>query len=119
MYYAALWKLTGFPGIADNDVLFLIPVPWVAPVWAPVSFAVVLVLVGLFGVASRRSVLLAAGFVLALISFVYRAAFGIEGYPVWLFAVALLLALAALPVEEGIAPRRQENHPPPGPVAQR
>src|SRR5579863_6711951 len=32
-YYAALWALTGTPGIANNDVLFLIPVPWFAPVW--------------------------------------------------------------------------------------
>ncbi|MBV8636563.1 MAG: hypothetical protein JO322_00620 [Candidatus Eremiobacteraeota bacterium] len=109
VYYVALWKLTGFPSITDNDVLFLIPVPWIAPVWAPVSFAVVLILIGLFGHATRRGVLLAAGFALALLSFVYRTAFGVSDYPIWLFLLALALALASLPVETGMLPGRPET----------
>jgi hypothetical protein len=98
VYYIALWKLSGFPTLMDDDVLFLIPLPWVAPVWAPVAFALVLMLIGMFGVVRRRAPLLALSFVLALLSFVYRSAFGIEAYPLWLFVVALLLALAALPI---------------------
>lgn len=107
VYYIALWKITGFPSLMDDDVLFLIPVPWIAPVWAPVAFACVLMLIGLFGVASQRSVLLAAGFTLALLSFMYRSALHVEAYPLWLFTVALVLVLAALPA--GIAVELPES----------
>jgi len=35
-YYAALWTTVRWPtSLADADVLFLIPVPWIAPVWFP------------------------------------------------------------------------------------
>jgi hypothetical protein len=35
-YYAALWATVRWPAsLADVDVLFLIPVPWVAQVWFP------------------------------------------------------------------------------------
>lgn len=48
-YYAGLRALTGWPSSPfDLDVLFLIPVPWVAQVWFPVlvsAFAVAAVLV--------------------------------------------------------------------------
>ena len=36
VYYAALWALVRWPAsLKDFDVLFLIPVPWVSPVWFP------------------------------------------------------------------------------------
>ena len=36
VYYAALWATIRWPhSIKDTDVLFLIPEPWVAPVWFP------------------------------------------------------------------------------------
>ena len=36
VYYASLWVTIGWPqSINDNDVLFLIPQPWFAPVWFP------------------------------------------------------------------------------------
>ncbi len=36
VYYAALWALVRWPAsLRDYDVLFLIPVPWVSPVWFP------------------------------------------------------------------------------------
>ena len=98
VYYIALWKLTGFPALTDDDVLFLIPVPWIAPVWAPAAFAVLLMLIGLFGIASQRSVLLASGVTLALLSFLYRSVLQVEKYPLWLFAVAFVLALASFPI---------------------
>jgi hypothetical protein len=35
-YYAALWATVGWPpSLSAPDVLFLIPVPWLAPVWFP------------------------------------------------------------------------------------
>ncbi|PYU76869.1 MAG: hypothetical protein DMG49_00685 [Acidobacteria bacterium] len=36
VYYAALWATVRWPlSLNDPDVLFLIPVPWVSPVWFP------------------------------------------------------------------------------------
>ena len=47
-YYAALWATVRWPlSLRDPDVLFLIPVPWFAPVWFPLlvsTLAVVAVL---------------------------------------------------------------------------
>lgn len=97
VYYLGLWLLSGYPRLTQTDVLFLIPVPWIAPVWAPMTFALILVLIGLFGLARQRSALLMCGFILALLSFVYESAFRTTAYPVWLFVLALGLALAGLP----------------------
>jgi hypothetical protein len=47
-YYLFLIPLTGWPNaITDWDILFLIPLPWWGPVWAPVSIAVLMILFGL------------------------------------------------------------------------
>ncbi len=36
VYYAALWATVRWPlSLNDPDVLFLIPVPWLSPVWFP------------------------------------------------------------------------------------
>jgi len=46
-YYGWLWVFVGWPPALDTwDVLFLLPVPWVGPVWAPVAVSVALVGVG-------------------------------------------------------------------------
>lgn len=51
-YYAWLNVFTGWPpGLGTWDLLFLLPVPWVGPVWAPVAVSVALV--G-FGLATAR-----------------------------------------------------------------
>lgn len=100
VYYISLWGLSGYPRINESDVLFLIPVPWIAPVWAPMAFACIMVLIGLLGVARQRGVLLAGAFVLALASFVYESAFRTTAYPLWLFVLSLALALGALPLGE-------------------
>jgi hypothetical protein len=98
VYYVALARLSGFPTITDDDILFLIPVPWVAPVWAAVSFALALVFIGLFGIQAQRRTLLYAGFALGLFSFVFRALFSVHDYPVWLFLLAFGCVLLALPI---------------------
>jgi hypothetical protein len=37
VYYAALWATVRWPlSLKDPDVLFLIPLPWLSPVWFPV-----------------------------------------------------------------------------------
>jgi hypothetical protein len=49
VYYAALWATVRWPlSLGDHDVLFLIPVPWLSPVWFPLlvsSLALAAVLV--------------------------------------------------------------------------
>ena len=36
IYYASLWATVRWPlSVCDRDVLFLMPVPWFAPVWFP------------------------------------------------------------------------------------
>jgi len=53
-YYFWLWVFIGWPpSLGTWDVLFLIPVPWAGPVWAPV--VVSLALIG-FGLAAAREV---------------------------------------------------------------
>jgi len=52
LYYGWLWVFIGWPpSLGTWDLLFLIPVPWTGPVWAPM--AVSLALVG-FGLAAAR-----------------------------------------------------------------
>lgn len=46
-YYVFLKPLTAWPrSLADWDLLFLIPLPWWGPVWAPMSIAMLMVLYG-------------------------------------------------------------------------
>ena len=45
-YYAGLWAILRWPSSLKNyDVLFLIPVPWVAQVWFPVLVSVLTLLI--------------------------------------------------------------------------
>ncbi len=53
-YYVWLWVMVGWPHSPNTwDVLFLIPVPWAGPVWAPVAVSGGLVGFGL--AAARRT----------------------------------------------------------------
>jgi hypothetical protein len=53
-YYAWLWAFIGWPSsLGTWDLLFLIPVPWAGPVWAPVAIS--LALSG-FGLAGARRI---------------------------------------------------------------
>jgi hypothetical protein len=41
-YYAALWLFEGWPAsLTDWDLLFLVPVPWFAPVAAPIAISAI------------------------------------------------------------------------------
>lgn len=58
VYYGALRVATGWPtSLGTWDILFLVPAPWVGPVWAPLAVSLALVVVGI--AAARR--LLAGG----------------------------------------------------------
>lgn len=53
LYYVGLNLAIGWPSSPDTwDVLFLIPIPWVGPVWAPVAVSIALAGSGLL--AARR-----------------------------------------------------------------
>jgi hypothetical protein len=53
VYYVGLRVIIGWPSSLETwDVLFLVPAPWVGPVWAPVVVSLALVTSGL--VAARR-----------------------------------------------------------------
>lgn len=121
-YYVFLKVMTGWPGsLGDWDILFLIPLPWWGPVWAPTSIALLMILWGTFVTQFERSapsfgsnwkslVVGGAGVVLALFVFMADALRiadqGVEALramlPVrfnWpLFSVAL--ALMAVPVAD-------------------
>lgn len=92
-YYIWLKVLLNWPaGLADPDLLFLIPVPWVGPVWAPCVISlglIVLAVLILRGVAQRPSglidgrtwVLLIAGALFMILSFTVdplQRSFGLE-----------------------------------------
>ena len=80
-YYVFLKPLTGWPNsLFDWDILFLIPLPWWGPVWAPVSIALLMILFGLLATLLeqgeppiwpdlRSGLLCAGGIVLALYVF--------------------------------------------------
>ena len=111
VYYIALWLLSGYPGFTSDDVLFLIPMPWVGPVWAVMSFAAALVLLGRLGVARSRAAVLVVGLALGWLSFVFvpiKALFSGHGldphidleperYPIWLYVPAIACILISLP----------------------
>ncbi len=99
-YYAWLYVLSGSPTFTSTDVLFLLPVPWVAPVWSAITFALILVAAGFFGLHRRRVAFFGAGLLFGFISFVARGIGIAHGYPVLLFIVAAALAVFAINVAD-------------------
>jgi hypothetical protein len=70
VYYAVLRVVIGWPQhLGDWDVLFLIPVPWVGPVWAPVAVSTALVVAGsrLYWTAERPRLLHGSDWALAIL----------------------------------------------------
>jgi hypothetical protein len=88
-YYAVLRLVSGWPeSVSTWDILFLIPSPWVAPVWAPVTVATLFALGGsyLFWTADRgRPYRWADIGVLVASVCLTVAAFLLGYFPLWLF----------------------------------
>ena len=56
VYYLGLRLIIGWPpDVAAWDVLFLVPIPWVGPVWAPIVVSAALVACGLAAARRLRS----------------------------------------------------------------
>ena len=107
-YYGWLSVFSGWPSsLGAWDLLFLIPVPWVGPVWAPVAVSALLIGFGLLGAGRaqlrvrRRDVAAAlAGGGLVILSFTHDTPRLLNGgVPTWfpwpLFALGLGLAASA------------------------
>lgn len=111
-YYFWLWVFIGWPtGLDTWDLLFLLPLPWVGPVWAPVAVSCALIGFGLVGAAvMRRGMAVrvrpwqgAAGVIgglLVILSFVVDAPAILSGalprdYPWWIFAAGMIVGAAA------------------------
>jgi len=114
-YYAWLWIFIGWPaGVRSYDLLFLLPVPWVAPVWAPMLVSIALLTFGLIvarrlkrgemrRVGFRNFVALLGGGLVVIYSFTFDAgrilAGGMPTGFAWpIFVAGMVLAVA------GIAP---------------
>jgi hypothetical protein len=109
-YYAWLWAVSGWPTSLDTwDLLFLIPVPWAGPVWAPVAVSLALVTFGLLMAGRCRRadtaritplqlvVLISAGLVV-IVSFVLNASVILAGgiptsFPWPVFAAGMLVGV--------------------------
>lgn len=109
VYYAVLRLVVGWPRALTNwDILFLIPLPWIAPVWAPVTLAAIFVVTGsyLFWTARKprhyaaRDVaieLAAAGTIVAAFLVEWRVVFATEvpqHFPHWLYWAGVILGTA-------------------------
>lgn len=54
-YYVWLYLFIGWPkSIYDIDVLFLIPVPWVAPVWVPTLISACMILTSFYLLGAKQ-----------------------------------------------------------------
>lgn len=111
-YYAWLHVFSGWPPSLDTvDLLFLLPLPWVGPIWSPLAVSAALVGVGLaaaWALRSGRGVRLTrwhwmagvGGGLLVVLSYTVDSSRLVAGslpgpYPWPLFVAGLLLALVA------------------------
>ncbi len=108
VYYGVLKLVLGWPeSLLTWDILFLIPLPWVGPVWAPCVVSVALVAVGsyLFWTPQRARAyrprdwaIASLGGAIVILSFLAEWRVVIEErvpetYPAWLFWIGFLLSL--------------------------
>ena len=111
-YYAWLWVMLAWPpSLFTEDILFLTPMPWVGPVWAPVAVSTGMIWAGVVILArneqerpldlNRRFMLLevAAGFTI-IVSFLIPGRAVIdqtipEHFPWYLFLIGLGSGLGA------------------------
>ena len=112
-YYVWLKVAIGWPvSIFDWDILFLLPVPWIGPVLAPVLVSVLMILAGalilhrdqdqwMFRVPLKVWILALAGTAVILLSFMLDTAATLElqppkPYRYELFAAGMVLYLVAM-----------------------
>jgi hypothetical protein len=111
-YYGWLYVFSGWPpSLGTPDILFLLPVPWVGPIWSPIAVSLALIGVGLTAAHALRHgrqpsiaqwhvfVGLGGGF-LVILSYTIDAGRLIDGglpgpYPWPIFAAGMLAALVA------------------------
>jgi len=116
-YYAVLKLLENWPDSWNAwDILFLIPLPWVAPVWAPITIACLFVVAGTYlfwAEGDRRRyglsavTALTAAALLIIAAFLVRSEAAIlhrvpEHFPAWLFWSGVLLGAYAFLRAEAI-----------------
>ena len=54
-YYIFLYLILGWPSsLKATDVLFLIPVPWVAPVFIPITISILMIIISLYLLKQER-----------------------------------------------------------------
>lgn len=107
-YYAGLRLVSGWPeALGTWDILFLIPSPWVAPIWAPITIASLFMIGGthLFWTANRTRqyrwtdigvLLAAAGLTLAAFLAGSNAVIDHrlpERFPLWVFWSGVILGV--------------------------
>ena len=112
-YYIWLWVFLGWPpSLLTMDVLFLIPVPWIGPVLAPVIVSLCLVAAAIvilhlekrgarYGLAATAWIPAIAGGILVLLAFMIDFRVALRGdmpppFRWWLFAAGIGLGMAAL-----------------------
>jgi hypothetical protein len=126
-YYAALKLVVGWPdSLSAWDILFLIPLPWVAPMWAPVTIATIFVAAGsyLFWTSERERRyrwpdigVLVASVLLTIAAFLVESRAAIdhrapEQFPVWLFGAGVVLGTVwFIRVERGVALKSDARAP--------
>jgi hypothetical protein len=109
-YYAWLWVFIGWPtSLGTNDLLFLIPVPWVAPVWAPMVVSLALIFFGLlvagrfgrgeiFSIKPRHFALMFIGSLVVIVSFTIHFRLILNGGTPTAFAWPIFVAGLALAI---------------------
>ncbi len=132
VYYGVLKLVLGWPGsLTTWDILFLIPVPWVAPVWAPATVASVLVVLGsyLFWTPDRPRdyrttdvAILVASTIVILAAFLVQWRVVVDQqvpqpFPLWLFWAGVALGTLWFVRVEQRAPAKRRAGVDPNPGA--
>ena len=126
-YYAGLKLALGWPdSLSAWDILFLIPLPWVAPVWAPITVSAVFVAAGsyLFWTSEHErryrwpdAGVLIASALLTIASFLVESRAAIDHrvpgrFPLWLFWAGVVLGTGwFLKVERRVAGKPDRQRP--------